>query len=302
MLCRPRDIASEAYLEALDYLKKELGSNDRTQALLASRTSIEDVRILVQKAKEDYAASSSSRTPVHKWLTRFSSRIMYYGQVLDMLSQQHPEYVALAWGTMKFVLTVGLRSLLSFVYPLMLLVQGILNHAKLVVELSKALTSIGNALPRTKLSAELYQTEHMKEAISRLYAHILLFFQQAVKWYEMGPARRGLSVILKPFELDYKDTVEQIRICAETVEDIANAAARAEIRDISITLQMQDRKLQERETSLQQTYMKLHEMQVQLRDMQTKMDDRVQSVLQITTSECTLGQASSMRAKGMFSA
>jgi hypothetical protein len=33
---------------------------------------------------------------------------MYYGPVFDMLSQHHPEYVALAWGSVKFVLMVGL--------------------------------------------------------------------------------------------------------------------------------------------------------------------------------------------------
>lgn len=166
--------------------------------------------------------------------------------------------------------------------------QGILNHAKLVVELSKALIRIGDVLPRTKLSAELYQTEHMKEAISRLYAHILLFFQQAVKWWNMGPAKKAVSVILKPFELDYKDTVEQIRICAKTVDDIANAAARAEVRDINIILQLQGKKLQEREASLQQTYEKLHDMQIQLRDVQTRIDNKVQSVFEVVTSEHTL--------------
>ena len=34
---------------------------------------------------------------------------MYYGKVLDMLAQHHPEYVALAWGTVKLVLTVSRR-------------------------------------------------------------------------------------------------------------------------------------------------------------------------------------------------
>lgn len=35
---------------------------------------------------------------------------MYYGGVLDALSQHHPEYVALAWGAVKFVLMVRIRS------------------------------------------------------------------------------------------------------------------------------------------------------------------------------------------------
>jgi len=31
---------------------------------------------------------------------------MFYSGIMDMLSQQHPEYVALAWGAMKFLLVV----------------------------------------------------------------------------------------------------------------------------------------------------------------------------------------------------
>src|ERR1700712_2813302 len=83
--------------------------------------------------------------------------------------------------------------------------KGIINHANLVHQFSKALSRIGSVLPRTRLSAELYRTDHMKEAICSLYAHILLFFQKAVKWYNLGPAGRALSSLFKPFELHYED-------------------------------------------------------------------------------------------------
>jgi hypothetical protein len=32
---------------------------------------------------------------------------MFYSQVLDALAQHHPEYVALVWGTLKFLLVVS---------------------------------------------------------------------------------------------------------------------------------------------------------------------------------------------------
>ena len=34
-------------------------------------------------------------------------RVQYYGNVMDVLVQHHPEYVSLAWGTMKFFFVVG---------------------------------------------------------------------------------------------------------------------------------------------------------------------------------------------------
>ncbi len=90
---------------------------------------------------------------------------------------------------------------------------------------------------------------------------------------------------MKPFELDYKDTVEQIRLCSENVENIANAAARAEIRDINIIVQMLDRKVQESDKKLEEANKKLREMQVQLKDDQTRLYGQVDRVFQVVTSE-----------------
>ena len=99
------DLAHEAYLGAIRYLKDELRGNEKLPEILSSHTKIEDINDSVNKAKEKYERLSKEKN-VQRWLRAFSARIMYYGQVLDVLSQHHPEYVALAWGTVKFVLMV----------------------------------------------------------------------------------------------------------------------------------------------------------------------------------------------------
>jgi hypothetical protein len=139
------------------------------------------------------------------------------------------------------------------------------------VHFSHALVEVGGALCKTKLSAELYRTDQMKEAISHLYAHIILFFQQAVKWYKMSRLGRTLSVIVNPPELEYQETVQQIRFWAESVDDIASAAGRAELRDIHITLQVQ--------------HQKLLEMQDHMKKLERVVDDKVTRVLQVGTSK-----------------
>jgi len=103
---RSRDIAQEAYDDAVEYLKKELRGNDNAHQLLQAGTSIHDVRDIVERVEVKYRESSNKGKGVRYWLRRFSATTMYYGNVLDMLAQHHPEYVALAWGTVKFVLTV----------------------------------------------------------------------------------------------------------------------------------------------------------------------------------------------------
>lgn len=157
-------------------------------------------------------------------------------------------------------------------------IQGIINHANLVSKFSQALAEIGEAIWQTNLSAELYQIEHMKEAISRLYAHIILFFQQTVKWYSMSSAGRAISAIFKPFELDYKDTVEEIKLCSQTVNNIASSANRAELRDLHDTIKEQYKQDCERDKKLQK-------MQTQLNGLQERMESSTVQILQAGTGK-----------------
>jgi hypothetical protein len=102
-----RDIAQEAYSEAIRYLERELRDDKKLSELLEGKTTIQDVKDVVEEAQQKYNESSSSETSAGRWLRKFSAKIIYYGQVLDLVSQYHPQYVALAWGTIKFVLTVS---------------------------------------------------------------------------------------------------------------------------------------------------------------------------------------------------
>lgn len=74
---------------------------------------MQDVIAAVESAKVEYEMKSR-KGKIREHLVAFSSRVMYYGSIMDSLSQHHPEYVALAWGTMKFLFVVGLLILISF--------------------------------------------------------------------------------------------------------------------------------------------------------------------------------------------
>jgi hypothetical protein len=66
------------------------------------------VQQAVNAAKEMYEARSH-QPKVRKWLGKFSERVMHYGKIMDTLANYHPEYCALAWGTMKFLLMVRIN-------------------------------------------------------------------------------------------------------------------------------------------------------------------------------------------------
>ncbi|KAH7084903.1 hypothetical protein BKA63DRAFT_4973 [Paraphoma chrysanthemicola] len=211
---KKRNVAAEAYRKAVDDLKNELNDASDVTALTSSGSNIEDVMKVVQDAKQKYENGHKEHTGARAWLEKLSCRVMYYGKVFDSLAQHHPEYVALAWGAVKLVL------------------MGIINRATLVQKLAEAFVAIGDVLPRADLSAELYQTGYMRDALSRLYAYIILFLRLCVRWYNRSPLGRLWSALKSPYELDYKELVDQIKVSSAAVEDLANAGARAEIRDI----------------------------------------------------------------------
>jgi hypothetical protein len=101
------DVACEAYQQALVFFQNELQAKISAHPLIfGPPCTIEDVRNIVEQAKKRYDDSTSGRKGVWKHLHRFSSRIIYYSQVLDVLAQHHPEYLALVWGSMKFIFVV----------------------------------------------------------------------------------------------------------------------------------------------------------------------------------------------------
>lgn len=104
-----RDIASEAYHKAHAFMHKELNvSRESHEIDLLACTTVQEVSAIVEQARARYETSAQGRKGALRWLGRFSARVMYYAQVLDVLAQHHPEYCALAWGSLKFILTVRL--------------------------------------------------------------------------------------------------------------------------------------------------------------------------------------------------
>jgi len=162
--------------------------------------------------------------------------------------------------------------------------QGVIKHAELIEELAKALTLISDVLPGIKLSARLYQTKEMKDAVANMYGNIIHFFQGAARWYKKSSAGRALSSILKPFELEYQDTVDQIKCCSETINNLAQGASRAEIRDVNIIVQLIHGKMQGIEK-------KLHSMQEQSDQKDFRMISHIDQVLKVAVANKTINEA-----------
>lgn len=107
-------IAEGAYKQAVIFCKQELKNDKKGWSMwLDNSSSASDVVDIVRHARTKY--EKKRRSAVSSIWSALSSRIVYYKDILDMLVQQHPEYVSLAWGAMKFLFVVSFSQCLNTV-------------------------------------------------------------------------------------------------------------------------------------------------------------------------------------------
>lgn len=100
------NIVQQAFQEAVQYFSTELTQDEGERQWIAQRICIADVLAVVQQAQEKYAASKSKHGSFRQRVVQLSERLLFYSSVIDVFVQVNPEYSALAWGAIKFVLMV----------------------------------------------------------------------------------------------------------------------------------------------------------------------------------------------------
>ncbi|KAH8655433.1 hypothetical protein BX600DRAFT_469626 [Xylariales sp. PMI_506] len=209
----PTDLAKEAYDRAIEVLKENLSPAECDVIWLRGKNSMRDVQVALLEAELAYQ-NRSSKGKIRSMLTSCSSRVAYYAPVLDALVQHYPEYTSLAWGTFKFLFT------------------AMLNYEELLQEFSRATIAIANVLPRTRLLYELYPTSQMIQAVGAVYAKIIQFVIETVKWYKKNRLQHAVAAVMSPYKLSFKSIVDEIAERSRAVDELANAAMKAELRDV----------------------------------------------------------------------
>ena len=197
---------------------------------------IDDVLNAVVDAQSRYNIAHKD-SKAGKWLRKLSSRVWLYGNIIDVLVQQHPEYVSLAWGAMKFLFVVS-----AYFTPLAYELfadtsQLVVNHEAMTKSLAKCLSQIADSLPRIEFSSVIYPTQRMMQTVAELYGYILRFLIRAQDWYQESTFKHVLHSLTRPVELRYKDVINDITSCTLSMESLASAGAQAEQRDMHFKLQ-----------------------------------------------------------------
>ncbi|KAI0452894.1 hypothetical protein F5B21DRAFT_316988 [Xylaria acuta] len=174
---------------------------------------VESVLASVVEARVAYEIRKGE-SKVREALVSFSEKVHHYSRITDVFVSHHPEYVALAYGAIKFLFV------------------GVVNHQKLLTQLCTGLNEIGDILPRAALIFRLYGTPRIKKTTVAIYANILKFLLRALSWYQESKPLHVLHAITRPAELRYTDLLETISTLSRTLTDNALASSHAEQRDM----------------------------------------------------------------------
>ena len=84
----------------------------QTAKLALTGSGINDLLGVVRDAQKKYETDHKNQR-TYKWVVKFSKRVSHYGNILDVLVQQAPEFASLAWGAMKVLFVVRYPPMIS---------------------------------------------------------------------------------------------------------------------------------------------------------------------------------------------
>lgn len=87
-------------------LQVELSHIRKAPVPIGTSATIQDIQDAIGEAKQQYESKPKSHQKAREWLEKLSCRVMHYSRAFDTIASHHQEYVALAWGAIKLVLTV----------------------------------------------------------------------------------------------------------------------------------------------------------------------------------------------------
>jgi hypothetical protein len=72
----------------------------------------------------------------------------------------------------------------------------------------------------------------MSKAVTTVYVNIIRLLQRAAGWYSEGKLKHFASSIWRPYDLSFKDLIEEIAYSSRTVDKLASTASQLELREM----------------------------------------------------------------------
>jgi hypothetical protein len=112
VLSSGKDILAAVVISAKEFVIKELGRSQFEKIWLDdgkfhTMDAFLDTLSQVQKTYETRSSANKAFHKTQTWLASLSGRVLYYGNILDVLVHQCSKYLSLIWGAFKFLFVIG---------------------------------------------------------------------------------------------------------------------------------------------------------------------------------------------------
>ena len=94
----------------MELFTKELTQDECKRIWLKDKNTMNDVQQAIQQVRKVYD-DGSKKSKMKMWLKNCASRVVYYGNIMDVLVQGCPDYASFLWGALKFLFIVCLSQL-----------------------------------------------------------------------------------------------------------------------------------------------------------------------------------------------
>jgi hypothetical protein len=147
------------------------------------------------------------------------------------------------------------------------------NHRKIIEDLAKDLTEIGDVVQSCVEPAQLFNTREMRDLVRRLYTSVFIFLREAMRWYEEKRAKRLLHSFNQDFYGKFLATLVEIRRIKELIYAKAQNASHAEIRDMRMSAERSNAEIQNSRDSIAKLLEAVSAERTDFRRKQERLDE-----------------------------
>lgn len=145
-----------------------IASKSQLDLVQTQGSNIEELRKLADNCQKAPAPGMEGqiRSKIQDGMQQFCKTTLHYAEVMDVLIEHHPEWVSLAWGTIKLFLMIPIE------------------YQKIQESVTTNLARIGDRLQLVALLLRFFPSEKMVDASSTIYSSIAEFLEISLRWLQ----------------------------------------------------------------------------------------------------------------------
>ncbi|OTA99038.1 hypothetical protein M426DRAFT_325500 [Hypoxylon sp. CI-4A] len=170
-------------------------SRQKRELVNHQNTRLEEVRKLAERIQADCDrenAGKKVRSTLKNGLRKFCETSLYYSTIIDVLIQQNPEWVSLAWGAVKFLLMVPIE------------------YQRVKENIATHLGSLGEKFAVVHMFTEFFPSANIVEAAAAMYRSFTEFLEMSIRWLSDNQFKRIIKSTFRPFDTSLKPILEKI--------------------------------------------------------------------------------------------